>query len=135
MTIKTLLAHKHIWLFLAIFWTGIIFFLCLISSEDLPSINLKIEGTDKGVHFTFHFIFTLLWMLFFYASTKNITKSQTVKVILSSLLFGIVIEILQEFYTTTRSADVLDVLSNAIGALTAGILVYFTLNRIKKLKT
>lgn len=131
MTIKTLLAHKHIWLFLAIFWTTIIFFLCLISSEDLPSINLKIEGTDKGVHFTFHFVFTLLWMLFFYASTKKMTKRQTIKVILSSFIFGIVIEILQEFYTTTRSADVLDVLANVVGALTAGIVIYFILNRIK----
>jgi len=135
MTINNLLAHKYIWLFLAIVWTGIIFFLCLISSEDLPSINLKIEGTDKGVHFTFHFIFTILWMLYLNASFQKITKRQTIKVILTSFLFGIVIEILQELYTTTRKADVFDVLANTIGALAASILLYFILNRIKKLKT
>ncbi|MGV9003093.1 VanZ family protein [Flavobacterium sp.] len=135
MIIKTLLAHKQLWRAVAVFWTSIIFFLCLISSEDLPSINIKIEGSDKGVHFTFHFIFTVLWMLYIYASFQKITLNQTLKVILSSFLFGIVIEILQGFFTTTRSADVLDVVANTLGALSAGILLYFILNRINKLKT
>ena len=135
MTIKNLLEHKNLWLALATSWTSIILVLCLINSSDLPSLSLKIEGTDKGVHFTFHFIFTLLWVVYFYSLSKVINESKIIKVILSSFLFGVLIEILQENFTTTRKADVFDVLANSLGAITAGMLLYFILIRIKKLKT
>ena len=135
MIIKSLLAHKSIWLVSAILWTCIILFLCLVNSDDLPSLNLQVKGTDKGVHFILHFMFTSLWTLYLYAASKNITKSKIVKIILSSFLFGVLIELIQEYYTTSRSGDIFDVLSNTIGAFTAGIVLYFILNRIKKLKT
>ena len=96
---------------------------------------MQIKGTDKGFHFILHFMFTSLWTLYFYAAAKNITKSKIVKIILSSFLFGVIIELSQEYYTTSRNGDVFDVLSNTLGAFTAGILLYFILNRIKKLKT
>ena len=135
MIIKNLLAHKSIWLISAIFWTFIILFLCLINSDDLPSLNLQVKGTDKVFHFILHFMFTSLWTLYLYAGAKTITKSKIVKIILSSFLFGVLIEFIQEYYTTSRNGDVFDVLSNTLGAFTAGILLYFILNRIKKLKT
>lgn len=129
------MAHKSIWLISAIFWTFIILFLCLVNSDDLPSLNLQVKGTDKVFHFILHFMFTSLWTLYLYAAAKNITTSEIVKIILSSFLFGVLIELLQEYYTTSRNGDVFDVLSNTLGAFTAGILLYFILTRIKKLKT
>jgi VanZ family protein len=41
------------------------------------------------------------------------------KVVLLSLAYGIVIEILQETTTTTRHADIFDVMANLTGATTA----------------
>jgi VanZ family protein len=109
-------------LFLALFWTGIIVFLCLIKSSDLPKV--KIENLDKVVHAFFHFVFTLLWFLFFKKQFISFKISKLLFIsILFSLFFGILIEILQEFCTTTRRADVLDVLSNFSGALIAFICV------------
>lgn len=96
---------------------------------------MQIKGTDKGFHFILHFMFTSLWTLYLYAAAKTITKSKIVKIILSSFLFGVLIELSQEYYTTSRNGDVFDVLFNTLGAFTAGILLYFILNRIKKLKT
>jgi VanZ family protein len=47
-----------------------------------------------------------------------------------SILYGIVIEILQETTTTTRNADILDVLANFTGTLSA--LAVFILLKKKK---
>ncbi|HPW98074.1 MAG TPA: VanZ family protein [Flavobacterium sp.] len=135
MIIKNLLALKTFWLVTAVFWTSTILFLCLIDSSELPSLSIKMEGTDKGVHFTFHFIFTLLWSMYVYSLTKNINRKKILKVLIASFLFGVLIEIFQGCFTTTRQADVMDVLANTIGAISAGILIYFILKRIKKLKT
>lgn len=135
MIIKNLLAHKNLWLAFAIIWTSIIFILCLIDSGDLPSIKLKVDGFDKVVHFSFHFIFTLLWIIYFYSSIQGNNKRKIRNVILSSFFFGVLIEILQGCFTTTRNADILDVVANSLGALTSGIVMYFILNRINKLKT
>lgn len=135
MPIKTLLVLKTIWLVLAIFWTSIILILCLIDSNELPSLSLKINFFDKIVHFIFHFVYTILWIFYINLPLKNISKTQVIKVIVSSIVLGILIEFLQGSYTTTRKADIIDVLANSTGAILAGLLMYSLLNRIKKLKT
>ena len=51
-------------------------------------------------------------------------KSKTIRliwVVFVSILFGILIEVLQELCTTTRSADVFDMLANSLGAIVAYI--------------
>jgi VanZ family protein len=42
---------------------------------------------------------------------------------LLSLFFGIAIELIQEFFTTTRSAEVIDELANLSGAILAVIAI------------
>ena len=59
MPTKNSLVLKKGWLSLAIAWTAIIAFLCLVSFNDLPTI--KVKSADKYVHVTFHFVFVLLW--------------------------------------------------------------------------
>ena len=118
MHIKNLLGHKKATFFLAVFWTLLIATLCLISFKKLPTV--KIGGADKYVHFTFHFIFTILWITYFKSS--NYTRS-VLKALLASVLYGILIEFAQELFTTTRKADILDVLANTSGALTAVLLI------------
>jgi VanZ family protein len=129
MTIKRLLAHKNLYLFLALSWTTLVFFLCLVSSGSLPSISIKVAGFDKLVHFTFHFVFVILWFL--YLKNRNI-KPVIVKIFLASLCFGILIEICQSLFTTTRQADVLDVLANATGAITAITILFLYHKFLKK---
>ncbi len=113
---------------LAIGWTILIAVLCLIKFTDLPSFG--VSGADKYVHFTFHFVFTMLWGFYFWLKLKERTLSKIVRVVLISLSYGILIEILQETCTTTRHADIFDVLANLAGAIMA--LVLFIL--IKKRK-
>ena len=106
----------------ALLWTGIVAYLCLIQSSDIPVIN--IPNLDKCIHTFFHLVFTFVWFLFFYKQLKldSVFKPLLISFLLS-FLFGIGIEILQGLITTTRSADVLDGVANLIGALLAVSLV------------
>ena len=121
---------KNLFFWIALCWTGVVGFFCLVPSNDIPTVS--IPNLDKLVHTFFHFIFTILWFLFF---KKQVKKKNQFKLLIVavcfSLLFGIGIEILQDKLTTTRSGDFFDVLANFTGAAIAFAFVFFT-KRIKK---
>lgn len=119
-SMQNLLVRKYFYLWLAEFWTVLIAFLCLTSFKKLPSIGVK--SADKYVHFTFYFVFTILWFLYFNNKPLNSNKSSialVTKVFFVAVLYGIGIEIAQSLFTTTRKGDVLDVIANTSGALGA----------------
>ena len=113
---------KYLLFLVALLWTGIVSYFCLVNSNEIPVIN--IPNLDKCIHTFFHLVFTFVWFLFFYKQLKldSIFKPLLISFLLS-FLFGIGIEILQGLITTTRSADVLDGVANLIGALLAVSLV------------
>jgi VanZ family protein len=113
---------KNIFLTAALFWTGIILFFCLENAKNIPSINIL--HLDKVIHLTFHFIFTILWFLYFKKKFKNSNNFNLLAITLFvSFVFGIVIELIQQYFTTTRNADVFDILANLIGAFLASIII------------
>jgi VanZ family protein len=120
--------RKEILLVLALFWTAIILFFCLIKSSNVPVI--RIPNLDKLVHAFFHFMFTGLWFLYF---KKQFTKTKFQKVMWFSfgfsLVFGIMIEIAQSLFTITRNGDVLDVLANTTGAVIAVITLTYSYSK------
>lgn len=106
---------KKIFLFTALFWTGVILFFCLENASDIPQIN--IPNIDKLIHAFFHYVFTLLWFLFFKKNSKSLNNFRPlVYSYLFSFIFGIAIELMQQYLTDTRTADVFDVLANTTGA-------------------
>lgn len=126
------MGHKYFYLWLAELWTVVIAVLCLESSKKLPSIGIK--SADKYVHFTFYFIFTLLWFLYLIKKdilTKRINQI-LIKVFVAALLYGIFIEIAQSLFTVSRKGDVLDVLANTTGSIFAVILIGIYTNTISK---
>lgn len=131
---ENLLVLKKVYFLAALFWTGIIAFFSLVQLSNVPFKG--VSNLDKVVHSFFHFVFTLLWFLFFqkqFNTIKN-TKPLLISLVLS-VFFGISIEIAQESYTTTRHGDVFDVLANMTGALIAVIAVVFFNKYIKFAKT
>ncbi len=125
---------KKIILGVAIFWTFLIAFLCLVQFNDLPSFG--VSGMDKYVHFTFHFVFTFLWSVYFCSLLKDITFKTVFNVFFVSVSYGILIEFLQGTCTSTRKADIMDVLANATGSLIAIIaILLYKYFRQKKLLT
>lgn len=97
-------------------------YFCLVSSNEIPSVD--IPGLDKCVHVVFHFALTFFWFLFF---SKQLQIEAVFKPLMYSVLlsfvFGIAIEIAQALFTTTRSADVLDVLANTTGEMIAVLII------------
>ena len=118
---NSLVPNKYFWF--AIIWTTIIAVLCLESAQSLPNIGFKIKGLDKIVHGTFHLIFTILWFLYFKSKKSSFQKS-ILTAFAMSVFYGIIIEICQQVFTTTRQADILDFLANTTGALLAVLIVY-----------
>ena len=129
--IKHLLVPKKSVFILAVSWTFLIAYLCLVSSNNLPRV--RVPFIDKIVHFLFHFVFTILWSLFFWKQNLNCNYKKVILSILCfSFVFGISIEIAQEFFTVNRRADITDVIANACGALLAGYGLIFFSQKIKK---
>lgn len=126
---KHLLEHKKTIQVLTVFWTGSVAYLCLASTESLPSV--EVLKFDKFGHFTFHFGITILWFLFWKTTFKNENKYALLKAFLFSFFFGVAIEITQYLFTTTRNGEILDVIANTNGALIA-VLFIFIVSKIKK---
>lgn len=122
---------RQIYFCAALFWSGFIIFICLLKSSDIPQI--AIPYLDKVIHAGLHFVFTLLWFFYFknkIGSLKNL-KLLLISLVLS-IFFGIVIEMMQKFFTVTRRADVLDVIANLFGACLAVVSIIY-LNKYKQI--
>jgi VanZ family protein len=120
---------KNFFFWIALCWTVVVGFLCLTPSNDIPSVD--IPNLDKLVHAFFHFVFTILWFLFFKKQVKKKNQNKLLLVaVCFSIVFGIGIEILQDQLTTTRNGDFFDVLANFTGAILAFVFVLFA-KRIK----
>ncbi|TRX26612.1 hypothetical protein FNW25_08300 [Flavobacterium franklandianum] len=114
--------RKTIFLYLAIFWSGLIIYLCLKNANEIKQI--EIPNFDKIIHFVFHFVFTMLWFLYLKKKFKISNNINLLAVtLIISLVFGIAIELMQQYLTTTRTADVFDVLANLLGAFLAAFLI------------
>lgn len=117
MTIKTLLAPNKTAIWTALLWTAFIVFMCLKrpSGEEI----FYFPNADKVVHFTFYLGFVILWYRYLVFRNSILLNNKIVLVLLS-ILFGIMIEFAQKYLTTTRQADIIDVLANSSGSV-AGI--------------
>lgn len=114
---------KNTTLSLAIGWTFLILVLCLVKFNKLPSV--QVSGVDKYVHFTFHFTFTLLWGFYNRLCLGQWVLKSCLIIVCLSIGYGILIEILQETFTQTRKADIMDVAANAAGAIVAFLVLVF----------
>ena len=126
--IKNLLGHKRSIQLVTIFWTVLVAYLCLVSSDKLPEVN--VFRYDKIGHFSFHFGITVLWFLFWKTTFNNENKFALLKAFLFSFFFGVVIELSQGHFTTTRHSDIRDVFANSVGSLTA-VFTIFLLNKMR----
>ena len=113
---------KQLYFWVALLWTGIVAYLCLMKSSDVPVV--QITNLDKIVHAFFHFVFTLLWFLYFknHFSRMSTFKKAIIPFLLS-VFFGLLIEFFQNVFTVTRMAELYDVLANISGAIFAVILI------------
>jgi VanZ family protein len=93
-----------------------------LSLIKMPSNDIGIAHLDKLQHCFAYFILSSSWLLVFYKKNKKHL------IVSCCILFGIIIEILQDKITAHRTGDYLDIIANSTGVF-LGLLI---LNQISK---
>lgn len=127
-------AHRIV-LYVAILYT------LLITWGSLTSAPVNTEAPahfDKVIHFAAYFGLTLLWLIYRWrlrTTTQALSLKAIILIVILTVLYGIVIEVLQGRYTADRMADGWDVTANSIGALLAAVVFMTVINKSERLKS
>ncbi len=96
----------------------IISYLSLTNSHTFDKVSfLESQYTDKLVHFGMYF--GLMSVIILENRKKLINTSRVISAAIIPLSYGILMEILQGLFTSTRTASIYDVLFNLSGIVTA----------------
>ncbi len=115
---KIVLAFK--W---AIIWAVCILILCIMNPSKLPSIRVNWDiGPDKFAHFTLFAIMSL--SLIVGIQKLEWKKKYYLYAGLISSIYGVIIEIIQGSFFVYRSFDYVDMIANAIGAISLSIILF-----------
>ncbi len=114
---------KNTYFLLAILWTLLVTVLSLITISSSVGSFIPFQNKDKYVHFTFYFVFVVLWFL--YIESKNINPKTKYKILVASIGYGILMEICQGIFTISRTPDIFDVLANSAGAILGILFISF----------
>jgi VanZ family protein len=104
---------------MVVIYVGCIAALSLLPPQDFPKVPL-FDGIDKVVHFLMYFIFSLLAC---WAIKTELNYRRLFVVILSTIGWGIFMEIMQFSMHLGRSFDIYDILANSVGVF-FGVIVY-----------
>jgi len=117
-------------------WLLIILFLSLYSFRGNRIITFDISNLDKVVHFVFYFIAGALGFLYLKElwATGKVPMSKLSRLAIFLIIFGIIIEVIQEKFTTVRSGEFYDALANGIGAICGVFILYALFYRQRGLK-
>jgi len=104
----------------AIVWFIIIIILLTLPASRLPQDQLfQIPQQDKIIHVVLFFILIYLFSLPFKSSTFSSFERKLwfIKITLSGLAFGIIMEFVQENFVLNRSYEILDIVADGVGCL------------------
>lgn len=130
MLTKILLVLRRFALLISISYTILLVLVSFISLDDFAEI--EVDKGDKIFHFLVYFILVVLWYI---ALIEKVTWSKSKQIIIiafCSIMFGIIIEILQGSLTSYRAADGFDILANTLGVLLASASIWFNNRNVKK---
>ena len=126
--IRKLLRVKSL-LFIGLFYTFFITIIFLLPSSELPKVEIF---NDKVIHTLLYIILSFVWLLFFFIyNNRNILFKNLLGILLLCIVYGIIIEILQQLLITSRQADINDVMSNLLGSIIGASAFWNVKNRIK----
>ncbi|MFD2291380.1 VanZ family protein [Mariniflexile gromovii] len=122
---------KKIVLLISILYTVALAAVCLIKLNNLPDVGVSFG--DKIFHLLAYTMLTLLWYYTLFYTVKFENKKALMYAASFSIVFGIIIEVLQGTVTASRSADIYDVMANTIGVFLAVVILFIkNLITIKK---
>lgn len=120
---KRWLASQNSYFLVPIIWAIVIAFASLMSPSNMPKVGFSFF--DKIAHFGVYFILviTLIWA-FLKKNTKKAISSTTLFIIIAStVMYGVLMEILQYTISTGRNFEIPDIIANIVGCL-FGVFLY-----------
>ena len=113
--IKNLLGPKLL-LGIAISYTLLVTAALLTPTTGAPKI--EIPFADKMVHLIINAGLFVVWASYVFSGKTKATKTYTIPLLfVCTLLYGILIEVVQGSYIPTRGADFFDVVANVCGLI------------------
>ncbi len=111
-------------------------FSSLYSFQGVATPSFKIPHVDKAVHFVFYFVACILGVFFLCERTKGDMKLKKaiVVMVVATIVFGIIIEVIQYACTANRQGDFMDGLANSMGSFCGAILVKWYFSGKRQLK-
>ena len=111
---------NYFWFVCSLVWAGLIVFLSFFNPTSEGG-ELWFEKQDKIGHFGSYAVLSMLLIKSF--SKENKKKKPMNTGALISLVFGVLIELGQHFFTDDRVGDLIDVLANGSGILLMVVLI------------
>lgn len=106
---------KRFALLIAIAYSLTLMVVSLIQLKGLP--NVGISFADKIFHFLAYSVLTLVWFSALFFQFKNKKTKAILYAAIFSVIFGIIVEVLQGSVTASRHSDVYDAIANTLGVL------------------
>lgn len=104
----------------------IIIYGSLTSGDNLNKISLfHFRNSDKIIHFILYFALSLTLRFSFIRNTKMHKKNQIILTLIFVISFGLIMEVFQYYFTSNRSAELLDALTNTLGCICGVIILPF----------
>ena len=115
----------------AIIWTAFIASSCLLPASVFKPFSFQsLLDLDKIIHLTLYFFFVQLWAL----SNENLTQKYKVVILISGIIYGALIELLQSAFNNGRSFEIDDMIANTVGCILGIMLLTITQNTLPLLK-
>ena len=113
---------NYFWFVCSLTWAGLIVYLSFFNSIiDVDASEPWFENQDKLGHFIFYAVLSILLIKTF---SEEISLENPVNIgALISLVFGVLIELGQHFFTNDRIGDLMDVVANGSGILLIVVLI------------
>ena len=108
---------------------GITLCIAYLSLIKTPKIVLVYSASDKVYHIIAYFTLTICWLFSFFKK-----PSLKYSIVVFCLLFGIIIEVMQQSLTSYRTGDYKDVLANIIG-IVLGLIAFNLVLKKNKVKS
>jgi len=123
MTVYSTITSRPFRRFVLLFWVLLIFWLSLDPAPPAP--NLNIIGWDKILHAIAYGCLTLFagWAL---EGSSPLRKSTWFAIAVTATALGGVMELVQMVFTSSRTAEYTDFLSDAFGAVVVLLIVFAT---------
>jgi len=120
---------------IAIGWNLIVLVLCLVNLSNIEGVEkVAFPHIDKVVHFAFYTAASFLWSWALYNKSSTHRNLNLSLMILGLILFGLIVEFLQDLLPTKRAFEWFDVVSNTAGVL-VGTSIYLLYRKLKPHKS